>query len=135
MNSNAVLPEEEDSGYDEQGLRRKAFLVLNRRVAAAKANDALERAEARFMELAKMLDIKQVELPGATVQVIEGEKRTVSVDVLAEELPPETFNMVTKRAVDLGRLDQAVALGLVLESIARAATKVTPYKNVRVNVH
>lgn len=118
-----------------QKLRRAAFLVLNRRRAAALANEALERAEKRFMERAQELETGRVDLPEATVQVIEGEKRTVSVDLLANKIPAETLDLVTKRAVVLERLDQAVALGLVMESIAKAATKVTPYKNVRVNVH
>lgn len=116
-------------------LRRAAFLVLGRRRKANKANQESERAEEKFMELAAEFGVSRVDLDEATVQVIEAEKRTVSVDTLAAVVPEETLEKVTKRTVDMQRFDQAVALGLILESIARAATKVTAYKNVRVNVH
>jgi len=124
-----------DELVQEQRLRRAAFLVLGRRRKADKAHAELERAEGKFMELAAEFGVNRVDLVEATVQMIEAEKRTVSVDALAASVPEETLSLVTKRTVDMKSFDQAVALGLILESIAKAATKVTPYRNVRVNVH
>lgn len=121
--------------YAEATMRNAAFQVLRRRREAAHAKELADAAEQRFLERAAETGVSRVELPEATVQVIEAERRTVSVEKLTGKVPEETLKLVTKTSVDTKLLDQAVSMGLILDSIARAATKVTSYKNVRVDVH
>lgn len=121
--------------FAEATMRNAAFQVLRRRREAAHAKELADAAEQRFLERAAETGISRVELPDATIQVIEAERRSVSIEALADKVPVETLKLVTKLSVDTKLLDQAVNMGIILDSIARAATKVTPYKNVRVDVH
>lgn len=112
---------------------------LANRAAAEAAKAEVAAAEAVLKEAFAKAGVESAVdvAAGVKVSVVQGERPNYDANLLAELvdgdlLDADTFDRVTKVAVDTKAFQAAQEIGLISEVVAEKVTKVTPYEQVRV---
>ena len=107
--------------------------------AYIEARKALEIAEAikkqAEAEMKKALATEGVNfsiVDGVKVTVVQGERPNYDAEILRGLVNEDTYNTVTKTAVDGSKMKSAIKVGMVSAEVAEAITTVTYYEQVRV---